>query len=108
MATTEAPRKMARPRNDLDQFSPDLTIRFALKLRAIMAEKGWSSDDVAQRIQAAGVDITHRGVDCWLRGEGLPKAKDLEAVGEALGYADYRMILPDPKKPLAVKKRRSK
>ena len=74
----------------------DLPERFALHLRKIMADREWSSKDVAERISAAGVPIGARGVDVWLRGEGSPKFKDLEKIGRALGLRDYRELLPPP------------
>jgi hypothetical protein len=61
-----------------------------------MNENGWSSQDVSDRLVKAGLDIGPRGVDVWLRGEGSPKFRDLETIGRALGFRDYRDLLPKP------------
>jgi ribosome-binding protein aMBF1 (putative translation factor) len=87
---------LPRRRTDIDPKERDLQARFALHLRSIMERKGWTSRDVAERITAAGLNIGPRGIDVWLRAEGMPKAKDIEVVGRALGFRDYRDVLPPP------------
>jgi hypothetical protein len=49
-------------------------------------------------LSMAGVDIGPRGIDVWLRAEDGPKFRDLERIGLALGLADYRDMLPPPRK----------
>jgi hypothetical protein len=85
-----------RPRSKIPAKGGDLSVRFARRLRELMEEHGWSSRDVAERVTGAGVPIGDRGIDAWLRGQRLPKLKDLERVGTALALADYRDLLPEP------------
>lgn len=91
----KAPR-VARRRNELDPSSPDINIRFALHLRGLLERKHWTASDLTERLKAAGLAIEIFGVNTWLRGEGMPKAKDLEIVGRVCGLSDYRKILPEP------------
>lgn len=89
-------RSVARERKTLDPLSADLQVRFALHLRDMLDKKKWSPSDLSERLKTHGLDIDPAGVNVWLRGDGLPKAKDLEAVGNALGLKDYRKVLPEP------------
>src|SRR5262245_51148958 len=73
---------LPRRRNEIKPADAvELPERFALHLREIMERRGLSSKGVAELLAKAGLDVGHRGVDVWLRGEGLPKAKDLERIG---------------------------
>lgn len=85
-----------RRRKEIDPGAIDLPARFARRLQALMKEKGWSSQDVSDRLEAHGLAIGPRGVDFWLRGDGSPKFRDLETIGRALGFKDYRFLLPPP------------
>lgn len=87
---------VSRPRKKLPAKPPDFASRFALRLREIMAENGWTSKDVSDRLKKHGVPISDRAVDVWMRGTSGPKFRDLEAVGRALGFKDYRDMLPPP------------
>lgn len=88
--------RMPRERKQIDPSSTDFNDRFALHLRAVMERKKWSSSDLVARLQAAGMSIDTRAVDTWLRGDAMPKAKDLETVGQICGFRDYRFVLPPP------------
>lgn len=71
--------------------------RFALKLRALLAERGWDHRELASR-----VDRGEASVRSWLRGDVIPDFAAIKAVGEALDvpghpFPDYRMVLPDPR-----------
>ena len=88
-----------RRRTEIDPGeAAGLPARFALHLRQIMADRGWTSKNVSDLLRRKGVDVGPRGVDVWLRGEGSPKFRDLEQIGRALGLDDYRMVLPPPRK----------
>jgi hypothetical protein len=68
-----------------------------MRLQEIMDENGWNSRDVAALVAKAGLPIGDRAVDSWLGGRRLPKLKELEIVGRALGLADYRTeLIPPP------------
>jgi transcriptional regulator with XRE-family HTH domain len=84
-------RRMARPRVELDEKSADFHVRFAIKLRGLMAKKGWASSDLAERIS-----VSNHAVDFWLRAEALPRLENLEEIAEAFGLSDYRKLLPEP------------
>lgn len=88
--------KVARERKQIDPASADLNDRFALHLRSVMDRKKWSVKELAERLQHAGMSIDTRAIDTWLRGEAMPKAKDLETVGTVCGFKDYRYLLPPP------------
>lgn len=94
--TPRKARHVARQRNELDPGSADLQVRFALHLRALLEAKKLSSAEAAARITAAGLPTEVPAVNHWLRGDNMPKAKDLETIGRALGLADYRKLLPEP------------
>lgn len=91
-------RTVPRRRNDISPSATGLPERFALHLRDLMERRGWSSKQVAELVTEAGLPLGDRAVDSWLRGESMPKAKDLETIGVALGLADYRDLLPKPLK----------
>lgn len=85
-----------RRRTEIPRTDTTLPKRFAVRLREVMDSKGWATRDVVSLLKAAGIDIGVRAIDTWLRGESMPKSKDFELVGEALGFADYRELLPPP------------
>jgi ribosome-binding protein aMBF1 (putative translation factor) len=89
-------RTVTRPRLELSDKDKDLGPRFARRLRKLMETHGWSSRDVAELVTKGGVAVGDRAVDAWLRGQRLPKLKDIEKVGRALGFDDYRDLLPEP------------
>lgn len=86
-----------RRRKEIPSDVTDLRQRFARRLRALMAKRGWSSKDVARMLTAAGVPMGPRGIDAWLRCATAPRFSELETIGQALGYQDYRDLLPPPK-----------
>ena len=96
------PRKqgnaVVRRRNEINASgTDDLAVRFAVQLRAMMDKRGLrTAKEVFDLLVKAGVDVGPRGIDVWLRGEGLPKWRDLERIGQALGLRDYRRLLPPP------------
>ena len=67
---------------------------FALHLAALLKERGWTHDDLAAKCKAAKLDIKEHAVRAWLRGENMPKAKDLRPLAKVLGLSDRRHILP--------------
>jgi hypothetical protein len=85
-----------RGRLGISPKDKDLPARFALRLRELMERRGWNSRDVADLVTREGVPVMDRAVDAWLAGRRLPKLKDLERIGTALGLADYRDLLPAP------------
>lgn len=91
MPTTQRKPKVSRPRVELDENSPDIRVRFALKLRGLMEKKGWSSADLAERI-----DVNNRAIDAWMRARSMPQPETLEPLARAFGISDYRKILPEP------------
>jgi hypothetical protein len=70
--------------------------RFALHLRSLMDGKGWQVGDLHERLVAAGLAVTKPAIHKWLRGDSMPVAGDLEAIGIVFGLADPRHILPPP------------
>jgi hypothetical protein len=91
---------VVRPRLDIAKRK-DFPARFAQRLRRLMGlDAGqtpkWTSRDVADLVSKAGVPVSDRAVDAWLRGQRLPKLKDIERVAKALGFDDYRDFLPVP------------
>jgi transcriptional regulator with XRE-family HTH domain len=88
--------RLSRRRVELDEKSPDIKVRFALKLRGLVAKKGWTSVDLAERIAGYDGAVTNRAIDAWLRGDTLPSISILESLAEVLGITDYRQILPAP------------
>jgi hypothetical protein len=93
-------------RKPITAAKPDeLPARFAEWLRKTMEDKGWKAKDVAALLAKEGLDIGPRGIDVWLRAEGSPKFRDLEKIGRALGFADYRDMLPAPLPKKAAKPR---
>jgi len=92
-------RAVSRQRVDINAKTKDFGQRFALRLREVMDKRKLSSADVAELITKAGVSkMSARGVDAWLRGTSGPKFRDLERIGRALGFEDYRDLLPQPAK----------
>lgn len=67
---------------------------FALHLAALLQERGWTHQDLAQKCQAAGLPIEEHAVRAWLRGENMPKSHHLRPLAEVLGLNDRRQILP--------------
>jgi transcriptional regulator with XRE-family HTH domain len=83
-----------RPRKELTK--DDLKTfrgRFAAHLMALMESAGKTNTDIAN---ATG--LGEPAVRRWLRGEGVPELSVLESIADALGVADYRELLPPPKK----------
>jgi ribosome-binding protein aMBF1 (putative translation factor) len=68
---------------------------FALHLAALLKERGWTHDDLAERCKAAKLDIKEYAIRAWLRGENMPKAHHLRPLASVLGLKDKRHILPE-------------
>lgn len=68
---------------------------FALHLAALLKERGWTHDDLAERCAAAKLDIKEHAIRAWLRGENMPKSHHLRPLAGVLGLADKRHILPE-------------
>lgn len=111
MATTLTPRMkpktertVGRKRKELDPRSANIRERFALRLRELLEERNWQNKDLADRLQASGLEVSDSLVDKWLRAERVPQIDEYEQLAEILiGTTDYRMLLPSP-----VPKRRRK
>lgn len=71
--------------------------RFAEHLRALMDKRDWAVGDLQDRLKHAGLECTKATIHMWLRAETMPKAADLETLGNVLGLRDYRDVLPPPK-----------
>jgi len=67
---------------------------FALHLAALLNERGWDHHKLSEKLSEAKVKVSEAGVRMWLRGDNMPKAEDLRAIGRALGLEDPRHILP--------------
>lgn len=67
---------------------------FALHLAALLQEREWTHQQLAEKCQAAGLPIEEHAVRAWLRGENMPKSHYLRPLGEVLGLTDPRHILP--------------
>lgn len=70
--------------------------RFAIHLRSLMDAKDWEVGDLHEQLKRLEVRVEKPAIHAWLRGEALPKARDLEKLGNALGLKDYREVLPPP------------
>lgn len=70
---------------------------FAAHLGALMDERGWDHHKLAEKLQEAGLTIAESGIRVWMRGEGMPKAEQLRAIGRVFGLDDPRHILPPGK-----------
>jgi len=70
---------------------------FGAHLAALLAERDWDHHKFAEKLQAANLKISEAGVRVWLRGEGMPKAEMLRAIGRVLGLEESRDILPPGK-----------
>ena len=72
--------------------------RFAVHLTALMAERGWDHNKLAERL-----GCTDAAVRRWLRAEVMPRyIEDFKALGRALDvpehpFPDYRLVLPPPR-----------
>src|SRR5262245_43714938 len=98
--------EMGRPRLSTKGREHEFSIRFASVLYDLMACRGWSAGRLAKLITEAGLKVNERAVYAWLRGERLPRLKDIETVGNALGFHDdYRLLLPAPLKRAGRKSR---
>lgn len=68
---------------------------FALHLAALLAERGWSHQDLAAKCKAAGLDVEEHSVRTWLRADAMPKSHYLRPLAKVLGLKDARHILPE-------------
>lgn len=67
---------------------------FAYHLQSLLKERDWDHHKLAEKLAAAGVKVSEAGVRMWVRGDNMPKAEDLRAIGRVFGLADPRHILP--------------
>jgi hypothetical protein len=93
---------MPRARGPISPKNRDFPSRFARKLRELIGDR--STREVSKLVAEQGVEVTDRAVEAWLRGQRLPKLRDIEKVAKALGLDDYRDLLPEP---LATSKSKS-
>lgn len=70
--------------------------RFSLRLREMLDAKKWEVGDFHEQLKRFGVAVEKPAIHAWLRGDTMPKARDLEKIGQSLGLADYRELLPPP------------
>lgn len=68
---------------------------FALHLAALLSERGWSHQDLADACKKADLPIEEHAVRSWLRGDAMPKAHNLRPLAKVLGLKDARHILPE-------------
>jgi hypothetical protein len=97
MATaTRIGRMSPRPRKELDTKSKRFDTRFAIHLRKLLDKRRLTTNELHERVQAVGLDVSFQTVTKWLSGERLPRAEDAESIAAALGIKDYRHVWPDP------------
>lgn len=89
-------RPVSRPRRELDPHATDVVTRFAIRLRRLIDEKHWLADDLAERLCAAGCQVSPHLVRKWLSAERFPRPEDLPYLADIFGFRDYRNILPPP------------
>ena len=89
-----APRK----RHDLDPSSHDYATRWAIHLRKLVDQRRLSPAECWERLKVEGLEVSHQTVEAWLRGRRLPRVGDLEMIARVLKVADYRKILPPPRR----------
>lgn len=70
--------------------------RFGLRLREFLDVKRWEVGDFHEQLKRFGVEVEKPAIHSWLRGGSMPKSRDLEKIGLALGLTDYRDLLPPP------------
>jgi len=85
-------------RADLDQHSDDIGTRWAIHLRKLVDRRKLSFGDFVRELASSGLDVSPQTVKAWLRGRRLPRVGDLEIIAQVLKVADYRKILPPPKR----------
>ena len=89
-------KAVPKPRKELSRAERNsLEGKFALILTALLAERGWSSATLAEKI-GFGEPAVRR----WLRAEVMPTVEVLRLTGRALNTADHpfpdwRMLLPE-------------
>jgi hypothetical protein len=98
--TSTKPRRMPKKRKVLTKAeSRTEQGRFALHLQGLLNACGWDSTDLADRLKRAKVVAAEPAIRAWLRGDGMPKAKDLRAIGRIFMSADVpsEVRLSDPR-----------
>lgn len=98
MGDSQQGRTVGKPQKELTKReAKDLgeVGAFALHLAALLKERGWTHDDLAERCEAAKLDIKEHAIRAWLRGENMPKSHHLRPLAKVLGLADKRHILPE-------------
>ncbi len=90
MTTAITMGRMPRP---LKELTKDILKtpagKFAKKLRALMADQGLTSHDVAARLETGEATVRH-----WMRGQGFPAVETCMALGRLLKLPDWRDLLP--------------
>lgn len=87
-----------RRRKPLDPNSPDFTVRFAIHLRRLAARKRFTTARFHAALHRNKLEVSRVTVAKWLNGERLPRVGDVERIAQALGLADYRRVLPEPRR----------
>lgn len=87
-----------RKRFDLDPSSDDYGTRWAIHLRRLVDQRRLSPAEFRERLKVEGLEISHQTIEAWLRGRRLPRVGDLEMIARVLKVADYRKILPPPRR----------
>lgn len=87
-----------RPRHELDPSSDDYGTRWAIHLRKLVDQRRLTAAEFREQLEAVGLEVSHQTVEAWLRGRRLPRVGDLEMIARVLKVADYRKILPPPRR----------
>lgn len=98
MSDSQQDRKVGAPQKELTAREAKKLGEagaFALHLAALLKERGWDHSELSTRCKAAKLEIEEHAVRAWLRGENMPKSKDLRPLANVLGLADKRHILPE-------------
>ena len=84
------------PRKGRPPKEPDTATyagRFAARLRVLRERKGWTVEELRDRLGEAGLTASEATVRRWERGDGLPSIADLPAFAAAFEVRP-RTVLP--------------
>lgn len=87
-----------RPRHELDPSSDNYNTRWAIHLRTLLDRQRLTAAEFRKQLEAVGLEVSLPSVKAWLRGRRLPRLPDLESIAAVLKVADYRRILPPPRR----------
>jgi transcriptional regulator with XRE-family HTH domain len=89
-----------RRRKEINPKSKQPAEQFALRLRAVLEARGWTSRELAARLTQAGLPIGPRGIDSWLRARTAPAVKDLPTLCRVFGVGYDELLPPLNRQPV--------